>query len=181
MKRISVIAILLLGFSSLAASAAPMASEQDLLPAEQAFRVSAQFKDAKTIAVNYEIADGYYMYRNRFRFESVDGVKLGKAVTPPGKIKRDATFGRVETYRNSVRVLLPVTMPANAFGSEAGNKVYLMVVSQGCADAGVCYPPLRQNLVLTVGSKEVVAAAGETVPPMTLQKPGIADLVKKSP
>ncbi len=153
------------------------ASEPELLPAEQAFRVSAQFKDAKTVALTYQIADGYYLYRKRFHFDAIEGAKLGKAVLPTGKMKQDATFGRVETYRKSVRVLLPITSVAKATHLNPGDKIRLKLTSQGCADAGVCYPPVKQDVVLTVGSNEAVEPGGDGG-----RKPSsIADLVKRAP
>jgi thiol:disulfide interchange protein len=105
----------------------------DLLPPEQAFAISARFRDAKTIELNYKIADGYYMYRKRFRVASESpAFKIAKIVTPTGAVKQDATFGRVETYRKSVRVLLPTTRLSRAvIGSDEVIKV--AVTSQGCA------------------------------------------------
>ncbi|MEO6145456.1 MAG: protein-disulfide reductase DsbD, partial [Sulfuriferula sp.] len=107
----------------------------DLLEPEQAFKFSAQQLDASHLEVRYQIADGYYMYRKRFKF-SLDGGTLGSPQFPTGKMHDDPTFGKVETYRNEVRVKLPFTPTANA------QSVTLKAVSQGCADAGVCYTPM---------------------------------------
>jgi thioredoxin:protein disulfide reductase len=81
---------------------APLAqAEDEYLKPEDAFRFSASMIDAKTIAVSYAIADGYYMYRDRFKFDVV-GAKLGEAVIPAGKVKFDETFQKeVETYHNA--------------------------------------------------------------------------------
>ncbi len=185
-------ASVLLGLSALTtlnAGAAP-SSTDDLLPAEEAFKVSARFKDAKTIELNYQIADGYYMYRKRFRAASeTPQFKTGTIASPAGLIKQDATFGRVETYRKSVRVLLPVARR----GVKPDDKmIKVAVTSQGCADVGVCYPPLRHDLVLQLGSGDIVAPmlAGADKPSSSLvplsqapaaSKPSIADMVKKAP
>lgn len=157
------------------------AAEPDLLPAEEAFRVTAMMKDAKTVALDFQIADGYYMYRNRFRVEGLEGAKLGKAVLPAGKMKQDATFGRVETYRKSVRMLLPV---ANA----GGQPLRLRVTSQGCADAGVCYPPQKHDFALAADSRvtvmplsPVAEAKGARQDALRDGSKGIADLVTKKP
>jgi thioredoxin:protein disulfide reductase len=177
----------LLSLSGLTASAAP-SSTDDLLPAEEAFKVSARFKNAKTIELNYQIADGYYMYRKRFRVNSeTPQFKTGKIAAPPGLIKQDATFGRVETYRKSVRVLLPITK----LGVKSEDKmIKVAIISQGCADVGVCYPPLRHDLTLQFGSGDIVkpassAGASFAAPtastPNVSKTPSIADMVKKAP
>lgn len=175
------------GLLALDVSASATAAE-DLLPAEEAFKVSARFIDAKTIELKYQIADGYYMYRKRFRAASeTPQFKAGKIAAPPGLVKQDATFGRVETYRKSVRVLLPIAK----LGVQSEDKtVKLAVTSQGCADVGVCYPPFRHDLTLQFGSGDIVtpsssAAASFAAPaastPSLSKATSIADMVKKAP
>jgi thioredoxin:protein disulfide reductase len=180
------IALSLLGsLTALNVGAAP-SSTDDLLPAEEAFKVSARFKDAKTIELNYQIADGYYMYRKRFRVASeTPQFKTGKIGAPSGLVKQDATFGRVETYRKSVRVLLPITKQDVKSGD---NTIKVAVTSQGCADVGVCYPPLRHDFVLQLGSGDIVMPvlrAGANKPSSSqvpiASTPSIADMVKKAP
>lgn len=108
------------------------------LPPEQAFRFSARAIDGKTIEARWQIADGYYMYRERFKFMLATGGKLGQEVFPPGEFKIDELFGRVETYRKEVRILLP-------FDAANTTPAALKAVSQGCWDGGICYPPLEQE------------------------------------
>ena len=112
-----------------------LARAEEPLPPEQAFRFSAQMIDAKTIEARWQITDQYYMYRDKFKF-AVEGGTLGAPKLPPGKIKEDELFGKVETYRKEVKILLPV---------EATGPVTLKVVSQGCWDGGICYPPINQE------------------------------------
>ena len=122
-----------------------MAADSQLLPAEQAFRYSARALDDHTLEARFAIADGYYLYRDKLKFAvSPDGTVLGPTVLPPGKVKTDEFFGKVETYRGTVVVKLPVS------GATAGQPVVLAADSQGCADVGVCYPPLRQKLSLAL-------------------------------
>ena len=114
------------------------ASADDLLPPEQAFAVSARFRDAKTIELNYKIADGYYMYRKRFRLANESPqFKIAKIVTPSGLVKQDATFGRVETYRKNVQVLLPIKRQALSHGGMSDGLIKIAIISQGCADAEI--------------------------------------------
>lgn len=114
------------------------------LPPDQAFRVSARALDDKTVEVRFQIADEYYLYRHRFKFEA-DGATLGEAVLPPGKPKKDDAFGQVEIYRGDLRVTLPVSAGQPPFT--------LTVTSQGCADMGICYPPQTQVLQITAASQ----------------------------
>jgi len=114
-----------------------------LLPPEQAFRLSARALDTKTIEARFDVAEGYYLYRDKMHFRT-DPVAAADAVLPPGKPKHDAFFGDVETYRGEVVVRVPLTRAA------AGQKITLHADSQGCADVGVCYPPNPQQLTLTV-------------------------------
>jgi thiol:disulfide interchange protein DsbD len=121
----------------------PAHADDDFLPPEQAFKFSAHMADAHTIVVNYAIADGYYMYRERFRFTAA-GAKLGAPVIPPGKIKYDDTFQKnVETYHNGVEIRIPV---------DAAGPFALNATGQGCADKGLCYPPQDASVQLTPGA-----------------------------
>ena len=123
-----------------------------LLPPEQAFRLSARALDPRTIEARFEVADGYYLYRDKMRF-TTEPIAAGDAVLPPGKAKHDAFFGDVQTYRGEVVVRVPLAHAA------AGQVVTLHADSQGCADAGICYPPNPQTLKLTLPS-----AAGKPGP-----------------
>jgi len=130
---------------------------QDVLEPEKAFRFSARALDARTIEVRYEIEDGYYLYRDKFRFAAEpELVKLGAADFPPGKIKQDEFFGKVETYRGNLAIRIPV---------EAGNdKLRLAVTSQGCADVGICYPPMTQHAEIVLAALSSTVGGGPAAP-----------------
>ncbi|MFC7298378.1 protein-disulfide reductase DsbD [Herminiimonas aquatilis] len=114
-------------------------AEEDFLAPEVAFKFSAQMADAQTIAVTYAIADGYYMYRERFAFKA-SNASLGEPQIPSGKIKFDETFQKnVETYRNSVTIRIPV---------QADGRFTLTATSQGCSDKGLCYSPMDSQASL---------------------------------
>ena len=114
-----------------------------LLPPEQAFRLSVRALDASTLEARFDVADGYYLYRDKMRF-STDPVPAKGALLPPGKTKHDAFFGDVETYRDVVLVRVPLAKSA------AGQTLTVHADSQGCADVGVCYPPNPQQVRLVV-------------------------------
>ena len=132
------------------------AAEQDLLEPDQAFRFSARVLGTDALEVRYQIAPGYYLYREKFRFDvQPESVELGKPELPQGVRKKDEFFGEVETYRGELRIRIPVLKAG------AGTAT-LVATSQGCADAGVCYVPHEQKAKLTL------AATSAGVPPSTV-------------
>lgn len=143
--RLSIILSLLM--SALLVPAAQ--ADEDYLAPEVAFKFSAKMIDAQTIAVNYAVADGYYLYRERFAFRAY-GATLGEPVIPAGKIKYDQTFQKeVETYHTSVTIRIPV---------QAAGPFTLVATSQGCADKGLCYPPMESKEQLDVNAPASNAA-----------------------
>jgi len=139
--------------------AAAQASSRDLLEPEKAFRFSARPVD-DAVEVRFAIAEGYYMYRERFRFEA-QGAVLGKPEFPQGIAHRDEFFGEMQIYRKEVRIRVPVR--------NTGGSVALKVTSQGCADVGVCYVPMDSTATIRLASAGggnpvmgVVSAANQT-------------------
>lgn len=125
----------------------------DFLEPEIAFKFSARMLDPTTAEVTYKIADGYYMYRERFAFKA-EGATLGQPSIPPGKVKYDETFQKdVETYRKAVVITIPV---------EASGNFTLTSTGQGCADKGLCYPPMDSQASLSPngGALMATSAAG---------------------
>ena len=121
------------------------AAELKLLPPDEAFRFAARALDTRTLEANFTIASGYYLYRDKMSFAlEPEGNPLGAVTLPPGKLKEDEFFGRVQTYRDRVVVRLPMAQAA------PGRSLTLRADSQGCADAGVCYPPHTQRITLAV-------------------------------
>ena len=158
-------------FLLLFALAGPARAEEPLAP-EEAYRFSARVIDAKTIEARWQIADQYYMYRDKFKF-TLEGGTLGTPQLPPGKMKEDDAFGKVEVYRKEVKILLPV---------EATGAVTVKAVSQGCWDGGICYPPIKQEARLTMAGASspsvAVAAAPTSAPAPADESSRIAGLFK---
>ncbi len=123
-----------------------LAHAEEFLDPAVAFKPSVRALDGQTLEVSYEIAKGYYLYRDKFRF-TVDGdsATLGTPSFPKGKEKDDENFGKVEVYYKQVAVRVPVER--NASGTLP---LQLKVTAQGCADAGVCYPPQTQPLSVSL-------------------------------
>jgi thiol:disulfide interchange protein DsbD len=120
------------------------AGPAELLEAERAFALSVEARDGKSVAARFAIAEGYYLYRGRLRFALEDGALASPPTLPPGKAKEDPFFGNVEIYRAGVAVDLKLDR------DRAGETIRVVVESQGCADLGVCYPPQRQTVTLTL-------------------------------
>ena len=117
----------------LVALPAARAADEFLLP-DQAFVISAQSSDGKSVRFNWDIADGYYLYQSKFRFLSdTPDVEFGNVVLPDGVTKDDPIFGEVQIYRDQVTIEVPLT--ATPLGAEI---LTLKARSQGCADAGIC-------------------------------------------
>ena len=140
-NRIFCFVLLLLG-SSLA-----LAQQDELLAPEKAFSLQA-WVDGDQVIAEYQIAPGYYMYRDAFQFTlESEGVIFGEPQVPDGKIKNDEFFGDVEIYRDQVAIFLPLQYEGNKPES-----INIKTAGQGCADIGVCYPPLYQSLTMNLAS-----------------------------
>jgi len=155
------LAWLLSGLALWLSCSAAVAAEEFLEP-EKAFRFSVRAADERHVEVLFQITPNYYMYRERFNVTSPDAT-LGAVVLPQGKVKFDETFQKdVETYRNELRVRVPV--------EKAPARFALSVVSQGCADAGLCYPPMTSTAQVSLaafggdGSARVTAANVDALP-----------------
>jgi thiol:disulfide interchange protein DsbD len=157
LRRIILLLMLLGAATSAPAQLMLGGSADNLLEPEKAFRFSARALDASSIEVSFAIAEGYYLYRDRFKFALVPAeARLGPPELPPGIRHKDQFFGEMETYRKQVRIVLPVQ------GAE-DKTVELKVTSQGCADAGVCYVPMESKASLRLAA----AGSGEL--------PGLSD------
>lgn len=121
---------------------------EDLLPPEEAFQAKVVDVDGRAIQVEYTIAKGYFLYREKFKFKALTPeVIIGAPVIPLGEKKQDPFFGEVQTHRNSLLVTLPVS-----YKGEPIDRWVLSATSQGCSDIGVCYPPFTHQLTVSQGS-----------------------------
>jgi thiol:disulfide interchange protein DsbD len=149
--------------STLALAAFPTAAQlfgqPELLEPEKAFRISARALDERNVEVEFKIADGYYMYRDRFSFATESGKPLAEVEIPRGKLKEDQFFGKTETFRDLVRIRVPLSPEDAAKGS-----VNLKVTSQGCSDKGVCYVPLEQIVRVSLPGADAGSAKAARSP-----------------
>lgn len=127
--------------------------EKDLLPVDKAFALQVQADTRDRIELRWDIAPGYYLYRHRTSVKAGPGFSAGALQMPAGEKKHDEFFGDVETYHRQLKATLPGTADPGA------GTVTLEVRYQGCADAGVCYPPQKRTVEVQLPGASAGAAA----------------------
>jgi len=141
---------------------------EPLLPQEQAFQGSSRAADVDMLHLHWDIADGYYLYRDKFKFTSLTpGITLGPPLMPEGEYKQDPNFGRMQVYRRHVDITIPYTR--QAADGDTLTSLTIKTVSQGCADRGVCYAPYTQEFSITL---PVAGAEANAESPRLLDKLG---------
>ena len=130
--------------------------EDKLLPADDAFQFYAEIKDDNTLQLNWKIAEGYYLYREKFAVQrlSPDTIQIGDYTLPHGAASHDEAFGPVEIFHNAVAFDIPLIR-----SKKAADTLKLQVKYQGCAERGVCYPPQIKTTALYLPPLQHSAAA----------------------
>lgn len=126
-----------------------VASTIEFLPVEEAYRLAIEIQPDQSIRLYWQIAESYYLYQHRFNFELVD--ERGKIELeieyPPALARTDEYFGEVNVYyRDADLILRP---------QRASDSARLIISSQGCADAGLCYPPHKEYFELDFSNGNV--------------------------
>jgi len=141
-------------------------ADEDFLQPEKAFQFSSKQLSPDKIDVTFRIADGYYMYRDRFKFNAI-GATLGEITIPKGIIKFDETFQKnLETFRGLVTVQVQVVAVDHSQPSFT-----FITHSQGCSDQGLCYVPMESKqsfdtghfLMEVTGSAKIDAVESDNV------------------
>jgi len=134
-------------------------AEEPLQP-EQAFPVEATVEDGTTLHLTWQVADGYYLYRDKFRFGSdTAGVTPGQAEIPDGKVKHDEFFGDIAILRGKVDVRLPLVRSA-----PDATELTLKATAQGCWDGGICYPPYTHTLTVALPAAAAATPVAASTP-----------------
>jgi thiol:disulfide interchange protein DsbD len=133
--------------------AAPLvAAQDDFLPPDQAFGYTAS-SDGREVVVRWSVQPGYYLYRKRMGLGSPDaGVTVGAPVYPKGELHTDEYFGEQVVFRGDFAVRAPITLPAGT------TRFNLDLKLQGCADAGLCYPPTTWRTAVDIGGNAALLA-----------------------
>lgn len=123
-------------------------NESDFLPPDVAFRVGGT-TEAGVAHVRFVIADGYYLYKQKIEIqaESPDLTLLAPQL-PRGTLKTDAYFGTQEIYTQQAEVKVPYSRLDGG-----AHPLQLKVTYQGCAEAGLCYPPITKVIYPTAGAQ----------------------------
>lgn len=126
------------------------ARAQDFLPVDQAFQAGVSASGPRSLQVAFTLAPGVYLYRERFEATLQTAGKPSQPLSwdlPQGKTKHDPNFGRdLEVYHGDVSGGL--SLPPGAQGD-----AILTVGYQGCADAGLCYPPQKRRFLLQLDAQ----------------------------
>ena len=122
---------------------AGVSGDEELLEPDKAFALSTRVVDGNTVEAKWTIADGYYLYRDKFKFSvTKGGATIGNISFPKGKIKKDPTFGDTEVYLHNISLKIPLTRSDSGKGS-----VSIRFDFQGCNEPiGVCYPPIHKEI-----------------------------------
>lgn len=130
-----------------------MKGEPELMPVDQAFVFDSK-QEGNQVKLNWVIADGYYMYRDKLKF-SVNGAELGTVALPKGKPHEDEYFGKQEVYYTYVDI--PVGL------KQADENATLTVTFMGCAEGKLCYPPTKHEVVLkAIAANDGLIAGAES-------------------
>ena len=135
---------------------------QELLPPDEAFKISIEVRDGQTLVANLTPAKDYYLYRDKIVFEPKDaGTTIEKVVLPPGAMKDDQTFGATEVYYESIQAI--ITLKREDGVSE--QPLTLAASYQGCNEpVGVCYAPIHKTMDLTLPAvKAAIGAVAEAM------------------
>lgn len=144
-------------------------AENGLLPADEAFGFKAKVVNDE-ILLNWDVAQGYYLYKEKIKISSDFSKQLGIAKFPKAKVKNDEFFGKIGVYRNNVVVTVPV-LEGDA------KSILLTVTFQGCADLGVCYPPITKSVVLDISAMQPPSLVDSALNVLSKAKQSIVDKV----
>ena len=147
------LALLATGFAGSAAAAAGLfdrfsnSDEQRILEADQAFRLTINAIDPLTLEARWVIEPGYYLYRDKFQLALIDGqgVTIASVGIPAGELKDDPYFGPQQVFHDEALIIAHLQRTTDSAGAIEVKADY-----QGCAEVGVCYPPLTQTMAISL-------------------------------
>lgn len=139
--------------TGLAALLGQGSNDNEFLPPDQAFQLNVTSAAAGKVTVSLVIAENYYLYRDKFAFSSATpGVSIKPYQLPAGDIKVDEFIGRTEVYHYNFSIDLDVE------GDAAVKDWQLLVKYQGCADKGICYPPISKTVTVAANGGAATAS-----------------------
>lgn len=176
-NRLSKYIAYILGTIVLCLAATCFAEQPTPLPVDSAFKLSATVKDQNTVQLNWKMAPGYYLYKDRFSYKITHPSKasLGEILLPEGIQKQDEILGEYSIFLNNLTVDVPVE-------SAKGQEITLKVCYQGCSKQGFCYPPETKKLTLDLSQinsqpTQVVSVNGSKTPGRISEQDRVASLL----
>ncbi len=164
------LALALPAFATAQGLLGPASNQDQFLPVDQAFVLTAAADGGGQITLEWRIEPGYYLYRHRVTAKTeTPGFSLGEIAMPDGKKKTDEFFGDVEVYYDELAATVPVTRPAE------GSSLEIAVSYQGCADAGLCYPPVTKKVSIEMPPPGTPARSDAV--PMVAEQDRLANLL----
>jgi len=150
-----------------------MSGDDDFLEPDVAFQLDVYAESPELLRVHWVIAPGYYLYRDKLSIALADGADatLGKIDIPPGETKHDEFFGDVQIFHDEIVARVPLQRH-----TRGATDVTLDVGYQGCAEAGICYPPIKKHLPVALAALDAAvppaaAASGATAVPKAVDTP----------
>jgi thiol:disulfide interchange protein DsbD len=139
---------------------------EDFLDPEMAFLFDATLENPTTVKLTWQIADGYYLYKNKIY---IDFPNMGEIQFPPAQMKQDANFGTTEVYYQKLELFVPLKQPLSS-------PTNLKVSYQGCAEKGLCYPPqIKEKMLSTTNKTDLLANLGKTNQPIVVENQNFLD------
>ncbi|MDC8445384.1 MAG: protein-disulfide reductase DsbD [Nitrosomonas sp.] len=156
-------------------------NQQELLPPDEAFKMSVDVRDANTLIAKFTPAKNYYLYRDKIAFEPHEpGIFIEKVTLPKGKMKEDLTFGHVEVFYEPFQAIISLRREAPA----PEQNLALAATYQGCNEpVGVCYAPIKKDINLSLPALKAIDAVANAVSGQAAAGPydATADLFELSP
>lgn len=150
------------------------AGDDEFLPPDEAFRFSGIVTGPNTLQLRWQIAEGYYLYKSKIKVASDSTVvQLGAPDLPKGDEKTDEYFGTQEVYHQLVEAEVPFSRAGPAETTFAARVTY-----QGCAEAGLCYPPITKTLDLSLPAIDARALSSVDSGGMLSEQDRLARLIQ---
>jgi len=142
------------------------AKQPSFLPPDQAFGLQVIVRDAHTLQANFSVTPGYYLYRDKIKFEVKDGTVNIKTVNlPRGEMKQDPSFGQTEVFHSSIQAEITLNRTR-----DVATGITLDATYMGCSEEGLCYPPIKKAMQLDLPDAKTGQRA-PSVPAMTEAPP----------
>lgn len=134
-----------------------------LLPVDEAFVANPRFDGANELTVAFQLAPGYYLYRDKFSFAADTGIELGLPRLPEGVPHYDGNFGDIEVFYDNVEIVVP-------FSRASPDEIPVAITAgfQGCKENSICYPPSETTMALDVPPASSFAGSGSSISTATV-------------